>query len=234
MKHVFHHVGDLGDIVAALPAIKAMGGGCLLVSYRHNGQRESLAGARFEALVPLLLAQPYISGVRWAPPPEGCIDFANFRSMPDHGRNLARWQADYVNVDIDPAIPWLTVKPEPHGRPVLARSPRYHNPDFPWREIVGKLVNPLFVGLPAEHAAFCRFIGRDIEHQPTRTMLDMARIIAGASIFVGNQSSPWWTAAGLGVKCVQETHPIITNSVIHRPGAEYPMFNGYDISRMIL
>lgn len=228
----FWHSGDLGDIVAALPTIRATGGGELIIGYKQNGQRESLKGGRFESLVPLLLAQPYITSVRWGDPFRGCIDFSGFRDIPNDGMNLACWQAKYVNAVVS-MEPWLTVKTQHHGRAVIARSARYHNPDFPWRAIVQKLVDPIFVGLPEEHTEFCSFVGWQVEHVRCGNLLNLARLIAGAKVFVGNQSAPFWIAAALGTRAVQETWLDGRNSIIHRDGLHYPIFTGYNLDGML-
>ena len=49
----FLHGGDLGDVIYALPAIRALGGGCLYLSEANYG-REPLTAARRDVLVPLL------------------------------------------------------------------------------------------------------------------------------------------------------------------------------------
>lgn len=224
----FFHTGDIGDIIAALPVIRAMGGGSLTIGFRNSGQRESLRGERFAALVPLLLAQPYIHSVKWGELTERDNDFSRFRSSQHNGMSLTNWQAQYMAVDAS-AVPWLTAAAKPHGRAVIARSPRYHNPEFPWARMLPLLVDPLFVGMREEHEAFCREFGWRVEYAPTDNLLETARIIAGCRVFVGNQSAPWWIAAGLGVKCVQESFPLALNSIIHREGMHYPMFNGYDV-----
>lgn len=225
----FWHSGDLGDIIAALPTIRAMGGGELVIGYKPNGQRESLRGWRFEALVPLLLAQPYITGVRWGEPPAECVNFSRFREIQDNGMNLAFCQAVFAGVDEISMEPWLTASGPHHGRPVIARSPRYHNPEFPWRKVLKRLPDALFVGLPQEHAAFCAFTGVTIERAECANLLQLARTIAGGSVFVGNQSAPFWIAAALGGRVLQETWMDGPNSIIHRKGMFYPVRMGYDI-----
>lgn len=228
MTRTFFHTGDLGDVIAALPTIRAFGGGELVIGHKPNGQRESLSGGRFESLAPLLLAQDYIHSVRWGEPPPGCIDFSGFRNIPHDGMNLAYWQAKYAEAVIS-MEPWLAVRALHHGRPIVARSGRCHNSEFPWRAILPRLVDPIFVGLADEHAAFCSEVGWRVEHVRCSTLLDCARLIAGSRIFVGNQSAPFWIAAAVGAKSVQETWAEGPNSVIHRNGMHYPAFNGYDI-----
>lgn len=224
----FFHTGDIGDVIACLPSIRALGGGELTIGYKPSGQRESLHGGRFESLVPLLLAQDYITGVRWGPCVHGSLDFSRFRETPDDGMNLALHQAAYAGVEVS-MDPWLKVRPIQHGRPVIARSARYHNYDFPWRDVLGRLKDPLFVGLPSEHQAFCAATGSQPEYRPCANLLELARVIAGGSVFVGNQSAPFWIAGGLGGRVLQETWLDGANSTIHRKGMFYPLRMGYDI-----
>ena len=49
----FLHGGDFGDLIYALPAIRALGGGALYLSEAHPG-REPLTAARRDVLLPLL------------------------------------------------------------------------------------------------------------------------------------------------------------------------------------
>lgn len=64
--NVFFHTGDLGDIIAALPAIRSLGGGYLILGNRHGrGGREQMNQARFNVIAPLLDVQPYLTGVEF-------------------------------------------------------------------------------------------------------------------------------------------------------------------------
>lgn len=219
------HHGDLGDIVAALPSIRGIGKGNLILSDCGTGRRESLKGERFNLIRPLLEVQPYISGVKWEDHPQDIThDFTDFRALPHQkGETLAHWQARLVGATIS-LDPWLTVsEPERHGKIVIARSGRYHNRDFPWHQIIRK-IGPercLFVGLKSEHETFRRQFRMAPEYRQTRDLLELARVIAGAECFVGNQSCPFWIAAGLGVPLIQETWPQRPDSVVPRGNALY-------------
>lgn len=222
----FLHRGDLGDAVAALPTMKALGGGdVLFVPHGAKGQgRESIEGARFEAIKPLLEAQPYIGRVEWSDTPLPCShDFSDFRTGEIRGESLLDWQARYLGVSAS-TDPWLTAlrSPVSIGRTVVARSLRYRNPGFPWHAVMSKHKNCLFVGTGDEHQDFCRSIKR-IDFAPTSNLLELAEIISGAHLFVGNQSCPFWIAAGLGVQLIQEVFPQSPNSQVRRANARYLM-----------
>lgn len=216
------HCGDYGDLVAALPSIKAFGGGEIQIGDTNDprNRRESMRGARYEAIKPLLKIQPYVTSVSWTDRPNGVIDFSNFRHSYRLHENLALAQARHVKAKIS-LKPWLTVPEiEKHGRVVIARSSRYHNPVFPWRKLLNKYPNPLFIGLTNEYKDFKRF--GDVEYVPTANLLEAAKIVAGAPLVISNQTCCWWLAAGLGVKSViQETMERDQNSVIERPNYFY-------------
>lgn len=227
MNACIAHSADLGDIIASLPCARALGGADYVIGPILDGAmrgRESLKGPRFEALKPLLEAQPYIGKVQWSDAPSSFShDLRDFRHKEEYGESLLNWQARHLGLQVSTA-PWLqAMRSEVSlGRCVISRSLRYRNPAFPWNLIVAKNRNCLFVGLEEEYDDFRRSVG-NIEYYPTKNLLELAEVIAGASLFAGNQSAPFWIAAGLGVQTIQETFPQSPNSQIERSNARYYM-----------
>ncbi len=225
MHRVFGHTGDLGDILASLPSVRALGGGHYCVGHKKgkNFGRESMKGARFDAILPLLEEQGYIFGVKWIGSKwtEVNHDFSTFRRGWKPGDNLAQKQAAHLGVKISEE-PWLTATPNEQyrGITVMARSLRYHEPLFPWRKLRAEHRKSIFVGMPDEHADFERRFGT-IEYVPTKDLLELAEIIAAAKLTISNQTATWWIAAGLGVAVTQETYSGSRDSVIQRPNAKY-------------
>jgi hypothetical protein len=221
----FCHSGDLGDILACLPAIRQIGGGALICTTTPSGQRETLKGPRFDAIQPLLESVPFLVHTEYQDDPSLIShSFLDFRKIAQKNRNLEEWQAASLGLNTVDQTPWLSVEPNPQyaGAVVISRSPRYHNPNFPWRQILQKFVKKLvFVGTPQEHAAFRNKFGVSLELAKTPNLLEAARIIAGARLFVGNQSCPFWIASGLGVPLVQETWWAEPNSIVLRENAAY-------------
>jgi hypothetical protein len=226
----FLHRGKFGDIIAALPSIKALGGGDLVITDKPApGCVPPLNRRLYQAIEPLLKAQPYLTSVSFEPEPVGIThDFHNFQvHIPwRDGRSLVEWQAAYIGATVTDLEPWLMgVKPQRmRDRVVICRSARYHNPAFPWREILKRIgKTALFVGLPEEHEAFAQeFDCRWLECYYPADMLEAASIIAGAKLFIGNQSSPFWLAAGVGAPIIQEVWQTRADSVIPRANAFYP------------
>jgi hypothetical protein len=232
--NVFHHTGDLGDVIAALPIIRELGGGKLVISDaqfpRGFGPRETLRGKRFEALQPIVKAAPYVESIEWHDNPQSFIthDIASFRGDPrKHIReSLLQWQANYFQIQFPEAPePWLRIEnPKKHNKIVVSRTLRYNTTFFPWRLIVDKHVSDLvFIGLPDEYNAFAAQSKLDIEYWPTKDLYEAAEIIAGSRLFIGGQSVLFWVAAGLGHNLIQETYnqPYTKDSIIPRPNAIY-------------
>jgi len=218
---IFFSTGDLGDIVASLPAVKALGGGEYKIGHRDGGQRESMWGERYESIKPLLEQQYYINSVSWTDDFRGIThDFSSFRSRYSVHRSLSKQQAEFVGATIDDTKPWLKVTPSYHNRTVIARSSRYHNPIFPWRKIMDSIEEPLFVGLSHEHREFESYFGV-IEYFPTKNLLELAQVIAGAKQVFSNQTCAWWLSAGLGIPTIQETFLSDQNSIVERPNMKY-------------
>jgi len=57
----------------------------------------------------------------------------------------------------------------------------------------------VFVGLPDEYEEFKKLTGWNLDYYPTRTMLELAEVIAGCDQFLGNQSVALSIAQGLRV-----------------------------------
>lgn len=219
----FLHSGDLGDIIYALPVIKRLGGGKLFLCSRDF--TKPMSAERYEAIKPLLLAQPYITGVEQHKGQKVTHDFTGFRVCYDRKQTLTDSQAAYIcpQKAPDSRSAWLTApSPEKHGRAVLARSPRYHNAEWDsiWPDVLKEYPDALFIGLKEEHEAFCQAFGK-VEYRRTTTFLEIANLIAGSSIFIGNQSSPYAVAEGLKHRSIQETHPTTRDCIFPRDNAHF-------------
>lgn len=223
MENTFLHSGDLGDIIYALPTIRHLGGGKILW-HKHEATPKS-GPEQWLALAPLIAAQPYITGIGTRQEgDEVTHDFTHFRGRYHPRRTLALSQSQHLGIQrVDTWTPWLQAPhPERHGRPVFARSARYQNPAWSqiWLTVARTHENALFVGTAAEHEAFSAAFG-PVEYRPTKDFAELANVIAGAGVFVGNQSSPYAVAEGLKVNSIQETHPGQMDCVYPRPNARF-------------
>ena len=245
----FYHCGDYGDTLYSLPAMQALGGGtiCLGVEFKLKHPTTTRAPYTRKAvdriLAPLLRIQPYIRGVVWSEQmPAVHYDLNKGRELmwewrywelPEvtQCRSLAQFHLDAFRLGtVDESQPWLTVDStlEIPGKPiVVARSQRYRNVNFPWQDLVrdyGKLM--VFVGLWPEYEDFCRSFG-PVAWQSTEDFLNLARVIAAAKLFVGNQSAPYAIAEGLKVPTLQETCLHGPDCVFDREKTMYVRRQGY-------
>ena len=64
-------------------------------------------------------------------------------------------------------------------------------------------------------------IGQEVPYYPTLDILTLARVIAGAQQFVGNQGLPHAIAEGLKQRLINEYDRVYPAAIFRRPGAEY-------------
>lgn len=228
----FYHTGDLGDIIAALPVIRHLGGGELFIGNhpkefikQWGNDLRWMKGERFDAIKPLLSSLPYIRNVRFTEhKPNVRHDFTWFRTHYQATRSLMDSQAAFMRAPRVETVPWLRAAPasETRGKFVIARSGRYHNAEFPWPLLIDRFSHRMiFVGLKRECDQFNAQFRATIPHRPTRTLMELAQLIAGSSCFIGNQSCPCWIAMGLGVRLIQESFPPHPDSIVPRSNAMF-------------
>lgn len=214
----FLHSGDMGDVVAALPTIEHLanktGPGMLYLTSRPR-TREPMTPARFEFLRPLLAAQPYIKGVEMHKGQKIQHDFTEFREGFTNGVTLAEIQRRHVcPIGAGPKFekPWLTL-PESNQIQqrdiVIARSPRYHNPEWDtlWPRVMNMPGTKGFIGTRDEHMEFEKMLDRPVPYIHVQNALEMAQIINVSGLFIGNQSLPFNIAEGLKVNRILEVSP---------------------------
>lgn len=230
--NTFLHSGDLGDAIYAMHIVSALGGGQIFLVSRPV--TKAFTPERVAALKPLLMAQPYIVDVVDGEPLEPVThDFSTFRQGGHpFGNNLVELQARWVERRLTTKIPpvtgaWLSVPDvEYNGRVVVHRSARYQNANFPWKQLAAHYGDRMIaVGFPEEHQALERVTNRKIEFARTNDLLELAQLIAGAALFMGNQSSPLAVAIGLGVPVMQETCQHIPDCVFPAMPIQY-VFDG--------
>lgn len=217
----FRHSGKLGDIIYSLPTVRALGGGELYLNTRA-GYEFYEEGAR--AIIPLLDRQPYIEKAAVWQGESIDYDLDRFRQCGSpNTTNLADAHLLAFNL---PATyrheRWLMAEAHERckGRAVFARSLTHHGVPGFWAECMRVLRGPIFVGTATEHERFQDSFGQ-IEYWPTADLLDLTGVIAGCSVFIGNQSCPYAIAEGLKAPVIQETDPPTANCIFERPYAYF-------------
>jgi len=224
----YKHSGALGDLIYSLPLVQYTGTGEFYLHLNqidwigqhyygsapaafHQGR---MTEQDYIYLRDFMRAQHYIESFEpLDPATEITHNLDRFRTaFVHHPGNYVDIYADTFGIH-DPATqrelrnqPWLTV-PNPTaipGRPiVINRTERWLPPTLPeqwdqWRSH-GQDSRAVFIGLPEEYDVFRYTTGWTATvYYPTTTMLQVAEIIAGAELFIGNQSSALALAIGLG------------------------------------
>lgn len=210
---VFVFAGDTGDLVYSLPSIRALGGGSI-VCWPRSYVREPFSPLKVSSIASFFRSQSYINTFRYEANPNmdgvsyNLDDFRarwmELRRAGQHRKyNLAQLFLFTFGLPLSIAYdPWLTIDPgdAPRYDLCISRSPRYQNPAFPWNRVLGLYQNKTnsicFLGLESEHRDFCNQFSY-VPYVKTPELLDAAKIIAGAKLFVGNQSALFAIATGL-------------------------------------
>lgn len=223
----FGHSGDLGDIIWALPTIRAAGGGRLSLINYPGRTTFPMTEERFNAIRPLLLQQTYVDDVRFAGDDiSQQTNINGFRDHCSHNRNLADAHlATHGLPFLHRNHAWLHVNISNRCVPIVfARSARYQNDRFPWQQIVeayGRYA--VFLGSQDEHVAFISNFGH-VPFMQTSDLLEAAKVIAGAQLFIGNQSCLHAIAEGLKQNIILEVYPSQPNCIFSRMG----VIHGWD------
>jgi hypothetical protein len=208
----FKHFGLIGDIIYAIPAMKALAGDKKIhlhlqinqktlykKSMKHPNQGKILTEKSVEMLAPLLLAQPEFAVVDVLTDQRVDYDLDEFRKFPfDYNTNhICRWYFHMYGITADLGLPWLKVEPDPafKNEIVVARSFRYRAPGINY-DFLAAYPHITFVGLKEEYEDMKKAIP-GLKHRMVKDFLEFAQIIAGAKFFIGNQSFPFAVAEGL-------------------------------------
>lgn len=258
----FYHSGDAGDIVYALLAVKIMGGGKVYLGADPHIKydvktRVKLSHDAFCNIAELVRSQPYVQGCSYADVyPEGEIDVnlnefriwlidhqsGNYWNSPSFSStmSLCRVHLKVFGIDnVDETIPWISASPiAVPGRPiVVARSKRYNNHRFPWKEISSCYRDKMFfVGTDDEYVVWkqkSEIFDDSVPHIKTKTLSEVASFIAGSKLFIGNQSCPGAIAEGLKIPLVQESWDHDPNCMFERQNALYQSESVDDIVRFV-
>jgi hypothetical protein len=228
--YTFRHSGNSGDIIYSLPTLFALTSGVKATLYLNLDQPANYAVTRgthplgkvmldskmFSMLRPLLLSQPKISQCESFNGETIDYDLDIFRNslFPQHAGNIARWYFLHFAVNADLGKPWLHVNPNQTVSDyiVVARSLGYHSPgiDYSFLDKYGKL---LFVGVPEEFEAIRKMLP-SIEYYPVSDFLELAEVIAGSKLFIGNQSFPFSIAEAMKVRRVLEVCYFCPNVIV--------------------
>ncbi|MDB4924353.1 hypothetical protein [Mucilaginibacter sp.] len=235
-----NHSGNAGDIIYALPTIREIheltGVPVNLyftlnrpmifaegVTHSHALGGVMLNQKMIDMLVPLIKSQPYINECEASSDKPIDIDLDYFRSgfVPQDKGNIAHWCAYITGVNPPLWKKWLTVEPDHTYKDtiILARSERYRNIMID-HKFLNKYDNMIFIGVESEYNDIIKTMP-NIKWVKVDDFLQMAKMIAGCKLFIGNQSFPFSIAEALKVPRILEVSFDVINVVPEGEG-------GYD------
>lgn len=230
----YRHSGGFGDIIYSLAVLPKLPRGKFLLAMHnianvtreygynvdtiHPYHRERLKHEDFVLMKPLLERQPYIESVgKWFtgdPLPTYNLDeFRKIAWFDPATVGFLAWFHKAVNLpyDINEEVkPWLHCDPKPVAKIIVARTARYLDQTNGLK--LHKMLyekgdhknNAMFIGTAEEHQAYEVQVG-PITRYEVADYLDMMNVIAGANLFVGNQTFAYALAVGTGVPTILET-----------------------------
>ncbi|HVV55384.1 MAG TPA: hypothetical protein VHC47_08670 [Mucilaginibacter sp.] len=232
------HTGNAGDVIYSLPVVRKL---CEITGVPVNfllkineplrlmpGMSHPLGNVMLnmemaESLISLLNFQSYIARAAIYSGQDVHLDLSAFRQSGlelDRG-NIARWYFYVTGINADLSEPWLgaEARSEFSDAIIIARSNRYNNPLVDYSFLSG-YSNLVFVGIRAEYERMKRSI-ENLYWHPVTNFLELAQVIKGGKLFIGNQSFPFSVAEGLKVLRILEVYHRIPNVI---PEGR----NGYD------
>jgi hypothetical protein len=227
-QYAFKHSGNAGDIIYALPSLITLSKNSLADLYLHINQQANYGNMKhplgnvmlnegvYTRLEPLLTSQSYINALHKYSNENIDYDFDLIRSYPimHNAGSIARWYFYFFATNANLGNPWLYVTADTTyaNHIVLARSFRYRQPLINYR-FLQKYSNIVFIGLEDEYADMKLQIP-NLKYQPVNNFLELAQIIAGSKLFIGNQSFPFSLAEALKVKRILEVYIPCPNVVV--------------------
>lgn len=233
----FSHSGNAGDIIYSLPTLKRLfeltntkislflklnQPLTIPAHYKHPLGNVMLNSKMAEMLIELLKKQPYLHKCEILTDQKYfALDAFRAGLIPLDKGNIAKWCGYSICVSPELWKPWIHVDKNNSysNKIILSRSERYRNKSIDF-SFLNKYDDILFIGVKTEFEDIKNSI-KNIKWVQVDNFLEMAQIIAGSKLFIGNQSFPFSIAEGLKTCRILETSQDVINVV---PEGE----NGYD------
>ena len=202
----FKHSGKLGDIIYSLPTIIALGGGILYVGRKRSpmniikgvSKPRPMAAKMVNQMIDLLIRQSYLSDVLPYNNESVDYDLDKYREQNVSRDHLALCHLKAFGVEYDLSKPWLeNIKPIYINEIVIQNSFEHRDASLDWQFLKGYENKCVFVGFKKEYKKFKKEIGLNINYYPIKSILELAGVIKGSKLFIGNQSLGFALAEGM-------------------------------------
>lgn len=227
LAYDFKHSGDCGDLIYSLPVVKYYGGGNIhlnvngLTSTKYDGSESGFSLKLIKMLQPLLESQEYIKSANIWNLNKINFDLDYFRKQINVKQNLCESILHTFDVPFKETNEiWLKCNEKKIANVVIARSFRYRNKKINYKNILKDFKGCLFMGLQEEHKDFEDNFGKIDFHQ-VKDFLEMAEIIQGSELFIGNQSLPLSLAISMNKPIWQEYYPVHADCIFNKDTIRY-------------
>lgn len=182
--------------------------------HKHPSKNVLLTKESAEKLIPLLESQGFSVEITENWHQEVDVDLDDFRKLNiDFAKgHIPRFFFYCYKSNYDLSQPYLSIKPTVNNYVLANRSARYRNPDINYAFL--KNFNVKFVGLEEEFEDFLKDVP-DAEYIKVDNFLELANIIAGCKLFIGNQSFCYSLAEAIKVPRILEICPFAQNVIPH-------------------
>ncbi|UCH96093.1 MAG: hypothetical protein JSV88_04365 [Candidatus Aminicenantes bacterium] len=221
----FQHSGNLGDIIYSLPTIIALGGGVLYIRIGTGSPELSskapapnpMTEPMALQVIELLKTQPYLTAIRLYNNERVDYNLDMFREhqavMTNH---IAKSHLDAFGVNYNLALAWLQdISPLYINDIVISRTKRNLSTlnKFNWHVLSKYEEKCIFIGFEDEYEEFKACTGLNIERYPAGSILEIARVIKGSKLFMGNQSLGFALAEAMKHPRVLEVYYVAPNCI---------------------
>jgi hypothetical protein len=190
----------------------------------HPLGNRTLTESMVKMITPLLLHQKQFAickAYTENTPVDYDLDLFRKYPFPKSSGNISRWYFYVFAINADLGKKWLSAAPDTNygNSIIIARSMRYNAPGISYA-FLNAYENLFFVGVKEEFELMKKQVAK-LVFLPVDDFLQMAAIIAGCKLFIGNQSFPFALAEALKVKRLLEVYHLCPNVVPEG-------INGYD------
>jgi ADP-heptose:LPS heptosyltransferase len=224
------HSGNAGDLIYSLPAMRKAaeikGEPVHLylhinVTAKYGNMAHPMGNVQMnrkmaEMLISLLMSTDFIGKCEITEEQvQVDYNFDLFRKFHNYTGHISQWYFHiYPELTCDLSVPIdFDLQPSPEAFDiVLNRTARYHNPTFDYTALRQYQDRITFVGLPEEFRVISAKLP-NIKHYPVQNFYELAQVISGCNLFIGNQSMAFAIAEQMKHPRVVEICPTAHNVI---------------------
>lgn len=229
------HSGNAGDLIYSLPAMRKAAeikGEKVHLYLRINvpgqygGMNHPLGNVQMNhqiaaMLIPLLVSTEFISQCEITEEPQEVdYNFDLFRKIHNYTGHISQWYFHvYPELTCDLSVPvefdlthYNSLPKDAAFDIVLNRTSRYHNPTFDYSILKPYQERITFVGLPQEFKVISAKLP-NIKHYEVDNFYELAQVINGCNLFIGNQSMAFAIAEQMKHPRILEICPTAHNVI---------------------